>query len=358
MEKIPIWFSHREDRYDAELKEKQKEIQRHFRWSGKSQIWDWDNCTVSCIKLSNKKTRIIIRSSKIASSEYQKKQVKIRYMLGFDVDPSDVNEPVEEPYKANIDNLTEEKGPTKIRWVIKFRNDYSIWQWKDEENTKETSEVYKIFKDISLTQEQLSLDNLFKVDLEDKDDGINIIPVVYQPAIDSWKNFLREVHYRRLNDSRYEVTLIFNGEELRKHALLNPLYRWYRSWRYSRTVDVETFNILLRDETPEVFDFSPEGYNPIYSGEKTVENDDVHIDKAGVTIKYYFVNPRHPIIFVNTANHAMAEHDTNHRIWKWEYVGWGKGSPIVFGHKSRKQIERSFKAKVKLLLNLRLPHFL
>lgn len=346
MEKISLWFSHREDRYDAELKEEQKKIHRHFQLLGKSQIWDWDNCTVSWVKTPNKKIRIIIRSSKITSSEYQKKQVKIRYMLGFDVDPSDVNEPVEESYQANIDNLTEEKGPTKIRWTINFRNNYSIWQWKDEVNTKEASEIYKIFKEITLTQEQPSLNNTFKVDLEDEDDGISIIPVVYQPAIDSWKNFLREVHCHRINDNRYEVTLLFNGEELREHVLLNPLYRWFRSWRYSRTVDVETFNILLSDEIPEVFDFSPEHYTPIYSGEKTVENDDVHIDKPDVKIKYYFVNPRHPIVFVNTANHAMAEHDTNHRIWKWEYVGWGKEKPIVFGHKSRKQIDRSFKAKL------------
>ena len=66
-----------------------------------------------------------------------------------------------------------------------------------------------------------------------------------------------------------------------------------------------------------------------------------------IAIKYFFVNQRHPIVFVNTANHAMAEHDTNHNIWKWEYVGWKKRSPIVFGNKSRKQIEQSFKAKLK-----------
>ena len=26
------------------------------------------------------------------------------------------------------------------------------------------------------------------------------------------------------------------------------------------------------------------------------------------------------MVFVNTSNHAMAEHDANHELWKWEYV--------------------------------------
>ena len=32
--------------------------------------------------------------------------------------------------------------------------------------------------------------------------------------------------------------------------------------------------------------------------------------------KIYVANFKHPIIFVNTANHAMAEHDANFTLWK------------------------------------------
>jgi hypothetical protein len=37
----------------------------------------------------------------------------------------------------------------------------------------------------------------------------------------------------------------------------------------------------------------------------------------GVSVKYYFMDWNHPVVFFNTSNHAMAEHDTNDRVWKW-----------------------------------------
>ena len=55
------------------------------------------------------------------------------------------------------------------------------------------------------------------------------------------------------------------------------------------------------------------------------------------------LTPKYPIVFINTSNYAMAEHDTNCRLWKWEYVAWEKNSPIVYGEKSRQEIDRSFK---------------
>ena len=42
-EKSPIWFSQRQNRYDAEIKNDQKV----FRWTNNSEMWDWDNCTVT-----------------------------------------------------------------------------------------------------------------------------------------------------------------------------------------------------------------------------------------------------------------------------------------------------------------------
>jgi len=43
----------------------------------------------------------------------------------------------------------------------------------------------------------------------------------------------------------------------------------------------------------------------------------------------------------------MAEFDTNKRLWKWEYVAWEKDSAIIYGTKSRKEIDNSFKPKIK-----------
>lgn len=88
----------------------------------------------------------------------------------------------------------------------------------------------------------------------------------------------------------------------------------------------------------------------IYSGENNIEKDSIHIDRYGITIKYYFANLRHPIIFINTSNHAMAEHDNNHRLWKWEYIAWQKkDGPLEFGEKSRDEINNSFRPKLRLL---------
>ena len=187
---------------------------------------------------------------------------------------------------------------------------------------------------------------LFRSDVSIDDDE-RIIPAIYQPAIDSWKNFLREVHCHQHGANELEVTLLFNNEELRKHALANRLYEWLRSVLWKRTIDVETFRIIMDKRVPENFRF--EG---IYSGESDIQEDDVHGAKPYLNenvpahkIKYYFSNERHPIVFINTSNHAMSEHDTNHQLWKWEYTGWEKDTSIVTGKKSRKQIERSFRVK-------------
>jgi hypothetical protein len=53
-----------------------------------------------------------------------------------------------------------------------------------------------------------------------------MIPVIYQPAIDSWKNFVREIHCHRVDSNEFEVTILFNNEHLREHAILNPIYEW------------------------------------------------------------------------------------------------------------------------------------
>jgi hypothetical protein len=56
------------------------------------------------------------------------------------------------------------------------------------------------------------------------------------------------------------------------------------------------------------------------------------------------MNRNHPVIFVNTANHALNGNDANRRIWKWEYIPWLKeAAPIIFGKKTREEINSEFK---------------
>ena len=67
-----IWFSHLENKYDAELKLFQG---KSFRWTEKTQMWDWDNCKVSWIRRSEIELRIAI-SHKTVYSEYRKKKLR------------------------------------------------------------------------------------------------------------------------------------------------------------------------------------------------------------------------------------------------------------------------------------------
>lgn len=147
-------------------------------------------------------------------------------------------------------------------------------------------------------------------------------------------------------DGRYEVdvTLIFNNERLRKHGVLNTLYEAIRTVLYRRTLDVESFKILVR-ERPVDNGF---GFESIYSDQHEMNDDSVHGDKPPPPapehpVKYYFTNHKHPVVFVNTSNHAMAEHDTNDRLWKWEYVAWLEDAPVKLGEETRAQIEERFK---------------
>lgn len=87
-------------------------------------------------------------------------------------------------------------------------------------------------------------------------------------------------------------------------------------------------------------------FKGIFSREFTIEHDNIHGDKPQDGkipihyIRYYFNNEMCPIIFINTANHAMSFHDTNHKLSKWEYIPWEKDSAVIYGQKSRSQMDR------------------
>jgi hypothetical protein len=274
-------------------------------------------------------------------------------MLGFDI--NNVQPPESKRFHEPPKDIIENKayGPPRQRWVVQLDSDYRIWQWAESNKTLEESEVYKIFEMLRRVQSTpySGRKSIFEADmLEHENNNERVIPVVYQPAIDSWKNFVREIHCYRVNKDELEVTILFNNEHLREHAIINPVYEWFRSLFYGRVIDIETFRIIFVEKVPENFEFKG-----IYSAENNVEEDEIHGDKPNShgkvpihKIKYYFVSTYHPIVFINTANHAMAEYDTNHTIWKWEYVCWEKDSPVVFGNKSRAEIDKSFRPKLRV----------
>ena len=213
---------------------------------------------------------------------------------------------------------------------------------KRKNQSLENSEVYRLYKDIieSIKQPVTSIKkNTFIVEDIPKDN--RIIPVIYQAAIDSWKNFVREVHCYKVNENEFEITILFENEQLRKHGKWDIFYRIFRRLWYGRVTDIETFRIILNEGKPVKLEFKG-----IFSDEYSIEDDNIHGDKRvdGKVplhdIKYYFNDEKHPVIFINTANHAMSYHDTNHKLWKWEYIPWEKDSAIVYGQKPRSQFER------------------
>jgi len=337
-----IWFSHKENKYDAELKIFQK---KYFHWTEKSQTWDWDNCKVTWVRKSEQELRIIIRSSKIVNSEYRKKDVKVNYMLGFDIKIEDIQCPIVEAYREPLENIEKKYGQLRQRWALKLNKKYCIWQWAIDEkkHTIESSEIFKIYnemiKTLSEPIDNINNDKLFLVEDIPKDN--RIIPVIYQPAIDSWKNFVREVHCHKINDKEYEITILFENEHLRKHGKLDVIYRVFRYLLYRRITDIESFKIIMDEGKPVKFQFKG-----IFSGKHHIQDDNIHEDRSIFGrvsthgIKYYFNDERHPIVFINTANHAMSFHDTNHKIWKWEYIPWEKDSAIIYDEKPRNKVDR------------------
>ncbi len=310
-------------------------------YNNEPKIIDYDNCNVySLNKLDNE--IIIVRRSKHMYSRYRKQMVKINYMLDFTV--SSIQEPRIEVYKDPYTNELRE------RIVSQLDSNYWIWEWvNDNIKSIEESKVYEIYK--CIREKHKRFNRVFPIEVKDNEE---IIPVIYQPAIDTYNNFLREIHCHKINNNELEVTLIFNNEELRKHALANKIYEWFRRWFYGRKIDIESFKILLEDNKPRYLQFPG-----IYSGKNGIEQDNIHEDnpdyKGDVPkrdILYYFANYNHPIIFVNTSNHAMAEYDNNTKLWKWEYLAWEEDTPIIYGDKSRREIEKSFKPFWRILIEV------
>ena len=338
MSSYEFWFSHVEEKWSVD--------KGKFSWTGEKQVWDFDSCTIGLARtLKENKLRVLVRSKYDRLSEYMGgKSVRLRYMLGFDV--TRVSEPDSEPYTARKNDPEKREGP-KERWVFQLDDDYWIWQWAQEGGDIRSSAIHRLFERLrdEISNPSLTSHNIFEVDVESKDGAL--IPVIYQPAVDALKNFVRELHCAELPSRpdgarEVEVSIMFNNEQLREHAIANELYERFRLWFWGRTIDIETFKILI----PKDIGDNSYVFELIYSGDAQLNVDGKHGDPPIAPerrIKYYLVNNNHPVVFVNTSNHAMAEHDTNHRLWKWEYIPWVENAPIRLGSKTRKEIDKEFK---------------
>ena len=270
-----------------------------------------------------------------------KRNIEIKFLYGFDI--SSIEEPLIEKY----DQSSWRNDGQEFRWAIHLkkegnqhrdRRDCSIWQWASQGDIRQ-SEIFYLFRDIEMKLKSSNHINLD--DVHDSEANDHVIPVIVQPSTDGWKNFVRQVHSAKLDDSEDEFTLVFNDEHLRKHGILESFYRFLRPFLYGRLTDLESVRVISEGNAASHFVFPG-----IYSGKSDIMEDSIHGDREWFfrkaprrRVKYHYSNRMHPIVFMNTANHAMAEEDNNTTLWKWEYVPWEADSPIVYGNKSRKQIE-------------------
>ena len=335
-----VWFTVKEKKWNVGYF-------GEFSWTGEEQFWDSDNCTISFARTLDDKCLIVVRSSQTKCSSFMEKEVMLRYMLGFEISGKP-SEPKAEMYIARNNFPDRREGP-KNRWVLQLDDKHWIWEWAQEGADITNSTIYSLYQEITNEFDNPSTrpSNIFDVQLALQED--KVIPIVYQPSVDALKNFLREVHCAKgptNQDGSYEieVSLLFNNERLRQHGFWNSFYAFLRQIIYHRVMDLESFRIQVRKD-PASNRFTFEG---IYSNNNGMNADSVHGDKTPPPapehpIKYYFVDRNHPVVFVNTSNHAMAEYDNNNRIWKWEYVPWLNDAPIKFGSKTRRELEQSFK---------------
>ncbi|HKX82535.1 MAG TPA: hypothetical protein VJL54_09800 [Nitrososphaera sp.] len=350
-----FWFSHKARRYQIE----EKEFENIFSWRSNNMVmWDWDRCSVSVSRrLANGKIRFVIRSRTNRNSEFiGSKPVHLRFMLT--IDAASVKQPWEEQYavttrRKSLESIAGKEFP---RWVFSLDGRYWIWEWARKGKSIESSRLYKLYQSIRKAFDSLEEhedDNFFKVGLESATD--KPFPVIYQPAVDSLDNFLREMHCSRRTNAdgsrTIEVSLVFNNEELRNFSLfgiLDAAYREFRLQKYGRVFDIETFTIRLGKDGDLSQDNNSFTFKNIYSGRYGLAFDTVHEDPEGPprAIKYYLNSQNHPIVFINTSNHAMAERDNNPALWKWEYIPWDERAPIKIGSKSRKELDEYYSKKL------------
>lgn len=328
------WFTYTQEKY----KEETEWARRILKITSEKKQFSYEHCKMQLAGTHDKKTRIVLRRTNSRDSEYMGFRYTINLIMGF---------VVEKAYEPRPEKITV-RNKMYDAWAINFDvkefddseflrpiTGVKIWVEAGQGNI-EASEIYKKYQEILKEWPETKF---FEAEVER---NFDILPVIYQPRIDAWENFLREVHVFPISEKDFEVTLIFNDEKLRAHSIFDFFYRILRMILHKRIKDVETFCMHL--EQPHF------RFPGIYSGDSTIFDDDIHGHKKEdypdgipkIPVKYFFQSENHPVVFINTSNHAMAEGDNNHDFWKWEYTPWTDNIPIVKGKMSRDEIDRSF----------------
>ncbi|MCJ8306059.1 MAG: hypothetical protein MJK05_03355 [Nitrosopumilus sp.] len=298
-------FSYTQEKYD----EFTEHGRRYLTWTNKEETWNYKDCSITVLGHKDG-VHIVLRRERSGKSKLKKSNYILKLMMGFTA--IDVQK-----------NYTDSKY--ELKFIIQQTLDKNHRDLKDVKIwSSDKDSIENLHQTI---QEKMKTTQTGNIIAPNSKTNTELIPVIYQPRIDAWKNFLREINVHK-KDNVYEVTLAFEGEVLRKFFLVDIFYKIYRFFKYKRTRDIETFEIR---ENQFYFE-------NIYSDNDTLFDDSTH-NKKIIPIKYYFSNNNHPIIFINTSNHAMAPHDNNHDFWKWEYIPWSDTTPIECGEKPKRKLK-------------------
>ena len=316
-------FSYKQEEYN-ELTEG---VRRYLNWSGKIKTWSYDECKITLVGMDINRIRVVLRRRFTGHSSFMKSDFSVNLMMGIIVLQTF------EPENKN--------GKWEIRFKIQQSNDS---RHRDLSEVKVYSEnkksIFELFEEIKKNTTNPPINQ--SIISDDESHYNKIMPVIYQPRIDAWKNFLREIHVAQISKEQYEITLVFQDEQLRRHFILDFFYRVYRFFKYQRIVDIENF----------YFHKTEKGYFTfpgIFSGDSSLFDDSVHFDKPTKEalenrfVKYFYKDEIHPIVFVNTSNHALSPEDNNHDMWKWEYIPWKHDIPIKMGDQTRENVEKNQK---------------
>ena len=307
-------FSYRQEIYD----EKKESRRYYLAWRNEEKVWNYKDCKITVIGMSNDRARVIVRRKKSGYSTFMESDFEVNLMMGFIA----LNVRKEEVNHKNVLVFEIEQSNDRAHRDLK-----DVRIWSDYEH--ETEDLYN---KILQKRNNESTSKIIESDYLERNNSM--VPVIYQPKIDAWENFLREIHVHEEDDKSFQITLVFQDEILRRHGILDGIYRYIRLLRYKRTVDIETFYF----KNNQFF------FDDIYSGKSNLFEDTIH-EKTEVPAKYFFQDKNHPVIFVNTSNHALAPHDNNHDLWKWEYVPWSNKIPIKLGTKTRQEAEDTYQEK-------------
>ena len=261
-------FSYTQEKYE-EVKEP---LRYHLNWTNIKENFKYKDCTITVIGMGDERKRIIVRRKIHGKSKFLGSEYEVYLMLGF------ITSEVKKEKKDNKNVLSFELVQSKDT-MHRDLEDVQIWADTDQE----TDELLDTINQKTNKNEST---NIIQADYLEENNSM--IPVIYQPRVDTWENFLREVHvYENPENNSFEITLAFQDEDLRKHKILNGLYKLIRLIKYKRTVDIETFSI----KNDKFY------FENIYSGESNLFEDTIHNEK-NMAAKYYFQNKNHPVIFV------------------------------------------------------------